>query len=596
MAPTAVPSRPFRPVVLLAPGLLALALAGCASVPADRSPTAAEQQARALADSGRHADAARAWGVLAAQAGGADAATFHLYAAEALWRAGDAGAAAAALAQSPRRRLPPAEQVRHDVLAAALALEGGRAADALSGLSQAPRDVPIGLRSDWYALRARALLATGDRFGAAAALAARAPLLDGEARARALRDAERRLKEVPDAALRQQVGFLADDDALLPLALREARRRGLALDRRTAAAPPAADRPPPATDGYHPPRRMAVLLPLSGDFAAAGQAVRDGLLAGYFAESRARPTVVFLDTAGTAAGAREARDLAVAEGADLLVGPLGRDEVAALASEPMPVAWLALNRTPVAPPGGGSFALAPEDEGAAAAQRLLDQGLTRALAIAEPDDTAQRALAGFRERLSAEGGTLLLTAALDPVGGTAAQALATLAPKATEAQALFLAARAPAVRILMPQREASGLGMLPVLSTSLVQAGADPRLDRELEGLQYPELPWLLGLGAGPGEADAVARRRPSARGSAARLFACGHDAWAVATYLAALRGGATRRGATGDLGVDAAGVVERQPAWAVFRAGMPQPAPDGALLPATTDAPAPPTPGAGLP
>ncbi|MFN9966432.1 MAG: penicillin-binding protein activator, partial [Lysobacteraceae bacterium] len=83
---------------------------------------------------------------------------------------------------------------------------------------------------------------------------------------------------------------------------------------------------------------------------------------------------------------------------------------------------------------------------------------------------------------------------------------------------------------------------------------------------------------------------------SAARLFAFGHDAWAVATYLDALRGGATRRGATGDLGVDAAGVVERQPAWAVFRAGMPQPAPDGALLPATTDAPAPPTPGAGLP
>jgi hypothetical protein len=164
-----------------------------------------------------------------------------------------------------------------------------------------------------------------------------------------------------------------------------------------------------------------------------------------------------------------------------------------------------------------------------------------------------------------------------------------LATHATRAQALFVAARAPALRILMPQREEAGLVALPVLATSLVQSGGDPRLDRELDGLQYPELPWLLGDLVGPGDAESLGRRLPSARGSAARLFAFGFDAWKVATYLDALRGGAQLRGATGELGIDAAGIVERVPAWAEYSGGVTRRASDGALVP--VDATPPPTP-----
>jgi outer membrane PBP1 activator LpoA protein len=243
----------------------------------------------------------------------------------------------------------------------------------------------------------------------------------------------------------------------------------------------------------------------------------------------------------------------------------------------------------VASAGGGSFALAPEDEGAAVARRLLERGLTRVVAMAESDDSAQRALVGFRERFVAEGGQLLAVAPLDAFGGNAAEGLATLATHATSAQALFVAARAPALRILMPQREEAGLAALPVLATSLVQSGSDPRLDRELDGLQYPELPWLLGDLVGPGDAESLGRRLPSARGSAARLFAFGFDAWKVATYLDALRGGAELRGATGELGIDAAGIVERVPAWAEYSGGVTRRAADGALMP--MDATPPPTP-----
>ena len=569
--------------------LLAVSLAGCATVPTSRPSTPAETQARALDAQGRHAEAAQAWRSIAATSRGADIPMARLNAAEALRRAGDAPGARAELAQAPRRRLTPDDQFRHDLLSAGFLLDDGQGANALALLQQDRLLVPAGRRADWFRLRADAFDAVGDRFGMAAALAERAGLLAGSERAAALRDAERQLKSVPDAALLQQAGFLADDAALLPLALREARRRGLDIAR-SRATPPPADRPAPASDGYHPPRRMAVLLPLSGELAPAGLAVRDGLLAAYYAESRTRPAIAFHDTQGSVDGAKAARDRAVAEGADLLVGPLGREEVAALAAAPIDAAtWLALNRTPLATAGGGSFALAPEDEGAAAAQRLIERGLTRAIAIAEGDDSAQRALGGFRERFKAEGGELLAVAPIDAFGGNAAEGLATLSGPAVNAQALFVAARAPALRILMPQREDAGLAALPVLATSLVQSGSDPRLDRELDGLQYPELPWLLGDLVGPGDAESLGRSLPSARGSAARLFAFGYDAWKVATYLDALRGGAQLRGATGELGIDAAGIVERVPAWAEYSGGVTRRASDGGLMP--IDASVPPTP-----
>src|SRR5690606_23357659 len=74
-----------------------------------------------------------------------------------------------------------------------------------------------------------------------------------------------------------------------------------------------AARPPADADGYRPPLHLAVLLPLSGSLATAAVPVRDGLLAGYYAESRRRPDISFHDTAG---GVAAAYDRAVAAGAD----------------------------------------------------------------------------------------------------------------------------------------------------------------------------------------------------------------------------------------------------------------------------------------
>ncbi|WP_157723097.1 penicillin-binding protein activator, partial [Stenotrophomonas pictorum] len=167
------------------------------------------------------------------------------------------------------------------------------------------------------------------------------------------------------------------------------------------------------------PLKLAVLLPLSGNMATAAAPVRDGLLAGYYGETRRRPQIDFLDTKGTAAGASAAYDKAAADGADFIVGPLGREEVDALFQrDQLPVPMLALNRgkdTP--PPGNAAFSLAPEDDGIIAAEYLLGRERGNVLIIASNDDAGRRASAAFKERFNERGGKVAASISVGDVPG-----------------------------------------------------------------------------------------------------------------------------------------------------------------------------------
>ena len=175
-----------------------------------------------------------------------------------------------------------------------------------------------------------------------------------------------------------------------------------------ATVPPADDdrwhfdatsRMPGAPDGYQPPTSIGFLLPLSGHLARAASPVRDGFLAGYYGETRARPEIRFYDTAS--AGAVAAYRQAVADGNAFVVWPLGREEVDAVFSTgALAVPTLALNRGDLAPPPGhASFSLSPEDEGIAAAEYLLERGARNVLVLQGTDDSMRRAAGTFGHRL-----------------------------------------------------------------------------------------------------------------------------------------------------------------------------------------------------
>lgn len=335
--------------------------------------------------------------------------------------------------------------------------------------------------------------------------------------------------------------------------------------------------PPADSDGYRPPARMAMILPMSGSTAVASASVRDGFLAAYFGETRRRPVVTFHDSQGTGAGALAAIAKARAAGAQLIVGPLTRDEVAAVsANEDGSVPIIALNRAGTPPLGTTAFALMPEEEGIAAADRLLARNLRSVLVFANGSDNAQRAVAAFREVYVRGGGSVVEQIAVAGETPDLTARLSALNAGATPPQAVLLALDAGQGRAINAQLRNSALAGRPRVATALILNGANAKSDVELDGIEYPELPWLMGQPVGLPDADGLGRSLSSARGPAQRLFAFGADAWRLAAWFDHLyqNPGASIRGVTGTLRIDMSGPVARTPAWAVFSGGQGRPAP----------------------
>jgi outer membrane PBP1 activator LpoA protein len=401
----------------------------------------------------------------------------------------------------------------------------------------------------------------------AAQRAAQDATLAGPARRDNAEAISRLLATLDDAGLAREAAATPAGDPLYNFLGRALIARGLPLPHPFARGDwrfDAGDRPPADRDGYRPPQRLAVLLPLTGSLAVAASPVRDGFLAAYYGESRRRPELRFYDTAG---GVQAAYDKAVAEGNDFVVGPLGRDEVTTLFSRgTLPVPVLALNHGQSRPPAGNaSFSLSPEDEGSAAADSLYDSGAHHVLVVAGGEDGQRRAADAFRESFAARGGS---------IAGTASEAtpdFAAFVAKPGGVDAVFIALKGSQARATMPRLAAAGLAVVPKIATSQIVSGTgkDPG-DAALEGIRYPTEAWGVSGAPGLPPESVVAANLPTARGAAAKLFAFGYDAWRVCAWLEylATANGAQLPGATGTLRIDGFGNVLRTPAWAVFHAG----------------------------
>lgn len=419
---------------------------------------------------------------------------------------------------------------------------------------------------------------TNATIAAAEALARQDAQLAGKARDDNGEQIARLLAGLDDATLAREAAALPAGDPLYNFAGRALLNRGLPLprpfDRQGGFG--AANRPPADRDGYRPPVKLAVLLPLSGELSRATVSVRDGLLAAYYGEARPRPEVNFYDTAGTPAGALAAYQRAVAEGADLVVGPLGRDEVGALFHSTLSVPVLALNRSGANPPAGSaSFSLAPEDDGIEASEYLIAHGAKRVLVLSDDDDVTKRTVAAFRTHLQDRGGSItsVLTVADKPADMSAALQAAAQAPGGVDA--LFLALKPAQVRGVAPQLAATGLAGKPRVGTSQLAGSGDAK--HALDGIAFPSDTWSVRGAPGLPPAASVAKTLPSARGQGGRLFAFGVDAWRLAAYLdyLAAHADAKLQGATGMLRLDGFGNVVRTPAWSSY-SGAVMPLGDG--------------------
>jgi outer membrane PBP1 activator LpoA protein len=344
------------------------------------------------------------------------------------------------------------------------------------------------------------------------------------------------------------------------------------------------------------PAQIALLLPLGGRQSGAAAAVRDGFIAAYLADESEgeRPAVVVYDT--VALGAVAAYEMAVRNGAEFVVGPLLKSELAELAVAERPLApGLALNWTDdgLALPGYlAQFALAPEEEAAAAAERAVREGHRRALVLGQDTDQGRRTAESFIAAFQAGGGEVLGWQVYDPRENdfsTEIRALLLLDEsrarhqqmqallgrrleyeprRRQDADLVFLAARASEAVLLRLQLRFHYASELPVYATSLVYDATRERQD-DLEGVLFPDMPWRVGA-VSP---EVMAPFRAFGQGAvehSGRLFAFGADAYRLLPVLyhggTALSGG--MQGLTGDLSLDADGRVRRGLAWGRFIAG----------------------------
>lgn len=297
---------------------------------------------------------------------------------------------------------------------------------------------------------------------------------------------------------------------------------------------------------------IALLLPIkSRIFGRHASALRDGFQAAAKLQGRTvlpvREYAVSEDIGQVLAGYRAA----VAAGAQVIIGPLTRDAVTALAfGEPVPVPTLALNApdsTGRAPGNLYVLTLQVDTEARQAAQLAWREGRRNAVIISGGIPVQRRMQAAFASEFARLGG-----AVTDATYSADSDRLKSIARNSASADMYFLAldyAEARAARAF--------LGATPIYATSSVHMGdPGPLAGFDLAGVNFVDMPWLLD----PRHAAVMIYPRPNPRGTAdlERLYALGIDAWRVAQLLLAGARDIRLDGVTGQLSLGPDGHIER--------------------------------------
>ncbi|MFO7276611.1 MAG: penicillin-binding protein activator [Pseudomonadota bacterium] len=591
-------------------------LAGCPSLGPRGAPPPSADRAELLLRQGDYEGAARTFEALAADNTGTDRSEHQLRAARA-WLLARRPEEAARVLADVGPALTEAQALERQMLGVELALARGQTQQAWQQLAamREPAGTQDALR--YYELRMRAAFASGrPADGVRAHVARERRLTNTEQRTASrrellfeLRDAAERGERIdPRAAANETVvrGWLE----LAPLAAAAARDPNAARPQIEAWQVRYPNHPATAVVrsellGIAVTRdevagHVALLLPVTGRQAGAATIVRDGFMAAYYrTPAAARPSVRVYDTAQMSVA--EAVTRATEEGAEFIVGPLTRAEVVAAAEFQIErPTILALNFLPadrVAPAGFFQFALSPEDEARQVARRVLAEGRRRGVALVPRGDWGSRVLAAFRQELEAGGGVLLSDAAFDAsltdysdeitqvlrIADSRARhrrlesllgtKLAFEPRRRADIEFIFAASQASTARLLRPQLRFHFAGDIATYATSDAYEPDSPA-NEELDGLIFPDMPWMLGGGSLVEDIRAEVNAAWPNGSRRSRLFAFGFDAYRLYEALHRGRGrppATSIPGLTGRLTFDAEGRVHRDLDWAQLRDGQPR-------------------------
>ncbi|HMI74152.1 MAG TPA: penicillin-binding protein activator, partial [Steroidobacteraceae bacterium] len=558
-----------------------------------------QEHAARLARDGKHAEAARAYADLAVQLP-ADRDNYELLSAEQWVAAANIPAAKQALAQvSPEARTKLA--VPRALVAAEIAYAENDPTRAIRELDQIPVPTAPEQAQNYYWIRGRSAFLTGHPVEGTRALVERERSITEPAALNANR--EELLSRVRTAAERGApmkappktdpivVGWLE----LGPVAVEIERnpvRAAAALDnwKRQYPQHPAnasvlsvAQTQIAVATEY--PNQIALLLPLSGRSEAFGVSVRDGFIAAYLQQNSAsRPRLKVYDVAAESVGS--AYNRAISDGAGFVVGPLTKEDVAA-------VAPLSSGRTPVlalnflgdtvsAPKNFFQFALLPEDEARMVARRVVADGRLAGVTIVPGGELGNRVNAAFADELKTLGGTVLDSQRYEPsqpdFSDIIKQVLQIKAVKGepsthrTDATFVFIVGTPGAARLIMPQLKFHFAGDVPVYATS-ASFEPNPGANSDIEGMVFPDMPWMISYDPVTAQIrDSVRTAWPGRTARHDELYAFGFDAYRLVPGLRSNAPAAASEiaGVTGKLHLDQQNRIRRDLDWAQIKNGVP--------------------------
>ncbi|WP_348674806.1 penicillin-binding protein activator [uncultured Abyssibacter sp.] len=602
-------------------GLAALCLAACSTTPVPAPSPTVNAPAVELGPAERAARLMQQ----AAGAGVSQGSQLRLQAAELYVQAQDTGSAVRALTGVDTSALPAEQRVLPDILRAEIALQQGHPLPALNVLPPPSPTYRPQYNDRIQSAYAEGLFQIGDLPYAVEALVQREAYLtnpeDVTANREQLWD---RLMQAPLAPAMFERAQALDPTTQGWLELARlarsvwsdpaARQNAAAQWREQHFGHPAADRylgeaMGRAAETATPPARIALLLPQTGPYAAPGQAVRDGFMAAWMLGGGFGEVHVFDTGSGDVFATLQA---ALALSPDIIVGPLRKDAVDTVTNAVtggVPV--LALNQATDTGRAIGrkyQFALSPEEEARQIADKAFDLGLKRVIALVPESDWGARSMLAMAERLQARGGRVLASRTYDPnardFSGPIRDVLQLDASRdrhrevaralgfrpefqprrRNDVDFVFLAAPAQTARAIKPQLRFHFASDLPVIATSQVFDGQpDAQRDADLEGILYPEIPWILDdSGAIADVRKQVETLWPSVHARFPRLYAFGFDAYRLLPALSndGLASGPLIDSATGQLYVRPDGTVGHRLQWAQFERGVPVPLPPEADTP----------------
>ncbi|GLP97512.1 penicillin-binding protein activator [Paraferrimonas sedimenticola] len=345
------------------------------------------------------------------------------------------------------------------------------------------------------------------------------------------------------------------------------------------------------TKAYQP-KQVAVLLPLSGNLAAQAEALRYGIVSRTMENPNA-PELKFYDSSESA---EQARQLALSEGADFVIGPLRKAQVEQLSQTESSVPQLMLNLPdqPINHSDTFYFALSPVQEAQKAADYMYKQGIRRPLALHAQTALSQRMAKAFAERwLELSDEEIDLSAYVDgkemqkgvrsalEVDASQARIAAIKEHGNSKIKAdfrsrrdvdgIYLIASAAQVKLVKPFIDVNiSVFAEPIPVYAASRSHIKPvkgRYPRELDGLMFSDMPWLL-------QATPMKQRVeslwPQWSLTQQRLFVMGYDAAAMIDKLAQMRAfpGYQVQGQSGALSADETGVIQRDLSWGKLKSG----------------------------